>query len=232
MDSTPTFTITESSIKIAPISHASMVLLLGGQAVYTDPVGETDLFARPPRPDMILVTDLHPDHLNVSTISGLFENGTILVVPQVVADLLPENSNGTVVVLQNGEKITQKGIGIEAIPMYNIPESESTYHTKGRGNGYVLSCEGKMIYIAGDTSATPEMKALKNIDIAFIPMNLPYTMSVQEAAEGVLAFKPKTVHPYHYRSSDGFSDIVAFKQLVESKDNTIKVELLNFYPGQ
>jgi L-ascorbate metabolism protein UlaG (beta-lactamase superfamily) len=115
--------------------------------------------------------------------------------------------------------------------MYNIPESDKTFHTKGRGNGYVITADGKGVYIAGDTSATPEMKALQNIDVAFIPMNLPYTMNVEEAADATVAFKPKVVHPYHYRGQDGFSDINKYKELVNAKDPSINVELLNFYPN-
>ena len=133
--------------------------------------------------------------------------------------------------MKNGEKGTQNGISIEAIPMYNIPESQNAMHTKGRGNGYVLEAGGKRIYIAGDTDATPEMKALTNIDVAFVPMNPPYTMNVEEAADGVVAFKPKVVIPYHYRTPNGLSDTNKFKELVEAKDPNIKVELLNFYSG-
>lgn len=114
--------------------------------------------------------------------------------------------------------------------MYNVPESPSSFHSKGRGNGYVISSEGKRVYISGDTSATPEMKALQNIDVAFVTMNLPYTMDIEEAADAVLAFKPKVVHPYHYRGQNGLSDIKKFKQVVEEKDPNIQVELLNFYP--
>lgn len=222
----------ESSVQVTPISHATMVLKLGGQVLYTDPVGGAKAFAGQPAPNLILITDIHPDHLNAETLSAIAKKETVIVVPQAVKDLLPKKLTGTVVVLHNGEKTTQKGIAIEAIPMYNMPESKDSPHTKGRGNGYIVSAQGKRVYIAGDTGATPEMRALKNIDIAFIPMNLPYTMSIEEAAGGVLAFKPKVVHPYHYKGQDGISDINKFKKLVEAGDPNIKVELLNFYPQQ
>jgi L-ascorbate metabolism protein UlaG (beta-lactamase superfamily) len=207
-----------------------MVLQLGGQVIYTDPVNGAEEFIGQPAPTIILVTDVHGDHMNADTLSAFAKNNPMIVAPQAVADQLPEALAKSVVVLKNGEKTTQKGIEIEAIPMYNIPESPESFHPKGRGNGYVVSAEGKRIYISGDTSATPEMKALQNIDIAFVTMNLPYTMAVEEAADAVLAFKPKVVYPYHYRSQGGFSDTNKFKQLVEEKDPTIKVELLNFYP--
>lgn len=215
---------------VTPISHASLILNLGGKTVYADPVGEAALYQGQPAPDLIVITDTHGDHANPDTLKAVSTKDTVIVVPQAVADMLPKDMVGTVVVLKNGETTTQQGIEIEGIAVYNIPESDSSFHVKGRGNGYVLTADGERIYIAGDTSATPEMKALQNIDMAFVPMNMPYTMSEEEAAEGVLAFKPKVVHPYHYRGINGFSDVEKFKKLVEEKDPTIKVELLNFYP--
>lgn len=215
---------------IVPISHATMVLNLGEQTVYTDPVGGADAFKGQPAPTIILVTDIHGDHLDADTLSAISTEDTTIVVPKAVADMLPKSLPGTVVILANGETTTQKGISIEAIPMYNMPESPTAPHTKGRGNGYVITSTGQRIYIAGDTGPTPEMKALKNIDIAFIPMNLPYTMSVEDAAQAVLAFQPKVVHPYHYRGPDGLADINKFKQLVEAGNKNITVDLLNFYP--
>lgn len=217
-------------IQITPIFHATMVLQLGGQVIYTDPVDGEDSFAGQPMPTIILVTDIHGDHMNANTLTALYKNNPVIIAPQAVIDQLPEKLAKSVVVLKNGEKTTQKGIEIEAIPMYNVPESAESFHTKGRGNGYIISGEGKRIYISGDTNATPEMKALQNIDVAFLTMNLPYTMDVEEAADAVLAFKPKVVHPYHYRSQGGFSDTNKFKQIVEERDPSIKVELLNFYP--
>lgn len=215
--------------QVIPISHATFILNIGGEVIYNDPVGGAEAFSNQKEPSIILISDIHGDHLDVETVQAVTTERTIIVAPQAVSDKLPENLPGEIVVLSNGLKTVQRGIEIEAIPMYNIPESEDTFHTKGRGNGYVLSANGKRIYIAGDTSATPEMKSLENIDEAFIPMNLPYTMDIEEAAEAVVAFKPKVVHPYHYRGQEGFSDINKFKELVESKDSNIKVELLDFY---
>jgi L-ascorbate metabolism protein UlaG (beta-lactamase superfamily) len=223
-------TITDDGIQVTPISHATMALHLGKEVIITDPVGGADLFTGIPTPNIIVVTDIHPDHMDAATLKAISKDDTIIVIPQAVKDKLPDDIPGNMVILHNGEKTTQKGIEIEAIPMYNIPEKPDTFHTKGRGNGYVLSESGKRVYIAGDTSAIPEMKALKDITIAFVPMNLPYTMSVEEAAEGVAAFKPKIVHPYHYRGINGFSDVNKFKELVNAKDPDIKVELLKFYP--
>lgn len=217
-------------MEVTPISHATMILQLGGQVIYTDPVDEEEAFEGQPAPTIILVTDVHQDHMNADTLQSFAKNNPVIIVPRAVADQLPENLSESVIILNNGEKTTQNGIDIEAIAMYNIPENPNSFHTKGRGNGYVVSTEDTRIYISGDTSATPEMKALQNIDVAFITMNLPYTMSIEEAADAVVAFKPKVVHPYHYRGQNGLSDINKFKELVEEKDPNINVELLNFYP--
>jgi len=220
----------KSKIEIIPISHATMVLKWSGKVIYTDPVGDLSAFSAQPEPDIVLVTDIHSDHLDADTLKEVLKEKTILVAPQAVADTLKEKLPGTLVVMRNAEVREEKGFTIEAIPMYNLPESASAFHTKGRGNGYVLEAGGKRVYISGDTSGIPEMRNLKNIDVAFVCMNLPYTMSVEEAARAVLAFKPKEVIPYHYRGQDGFSDTNKFKALVNAGDPTIKVELLDFYP--
>jgi L-ascorbate metabolism protein UlaG (beta-lactamase superfamily) len=230
MDTMQQATTDTNTIHVTPISHATFVLNLGDQVIYNDPIGDASLFTGQPKPNIILVSHIHQDHFSPDTLKAILTPDTIIVVPQVVKDQLPTDIPGTVVVMNNGATRTEKGIEIQAIPMYNVPESATSPHPKGLGNGYVLSANGERVYIAGDTGVTPEMKALKDITVAFVPMNPPYTMSVEEAAEGVLAFKPKVVHPYHYRSPNGLQDVGKFKQLVESKDPNIKVELLNFYP--
>ena len=221
---------TSDEVKITPISHATMILKFGGRTIYTDPVGDESAFSGKPAPDVIVVTDIHGDHFNENTLSSVSRDSTVIVMPQAVKNLLKQKVPGEIIVLNNGDSIQKQEIKIEAIPMYNIPESKDAFHTKGRGNGYVLESNGKRIYISGDTGPISEMKSLKNIDIAFIAMNLPYTMSIEEAADVVLSFKPKRVVPYHYREKDGFSDIDKFREIVKSKDQTILVDLLNFYP--
>lgn len=219
-------------VVVTPISHASMVLDLGGVIVYNDPVGGADAFVGQPEPHIILISDIHGDHLEPETVQALTTERTTIVVPQAVADELPQTLPGKIVILNNGDSTSLEGIEIQAIPMYNVPESDDAFHTKGRGNGYLLVAQNQRIYIAGDTGGIPEMRELQNIDRAFIPMNLPYTMSVEEAADAVLAFKPKVVHPYHYRGPDGLADINKFKELVTAGDPNITVELLNFYPPE
>lgn len=219
-----------SEIGIYPVSHATALINWGEEVIYTDPVGGAKAFAGLDEPEIILITDIHNDHLSVETLLAIVKDNTVIVAPKAVAYLLPEKLLAKTVVLANGEKTTQKGFTVEAIPMYNLPEDPKSFHTKGRGNGYVVEKSGKRVYVAGDTSGTPEMRALKNIDIALVPMNLPYTMSVEEAASAVLDFAPKAVYPYHYRGTNGLSDVQKFKDLVNAGNPNIAVELLNWYP--
>jgi len=217
-----------SPVQVTPITHATAVLKWAGTVLYTDPTGSTSAFAASPAPDIILITDIHSDHLSTSTLNSMGGTSTI-IVPQAVMDLLPQDLMARAKVLKNDETITEQGFQIRGIPMYNLPESADSRHSKGRGNGYVLERDGFRVYVAGDTSGTPEMRALQDIDIAFVPMNLPFTMGVEEAAEAVLAFKPRLVYPYHYRGPDGLSDISKFKQLVDAGNEEIEVILLNWY---
>jgi L-ascorbate metabolism protein UlaG (beta-lactamase superfamily) len=214
---------------IQPIQHASLILSVNGLTIYADPSNADNYKGLNP-PDIILITDIHGDHFDIKTIDAVKKAETVLVVPQVVADKLPDADKVHMVVLKNGDQTRQSGITIQAIPMYNLPESPTAMHTKGRGNGYVLDIGGKLIYISGDTQGIPEMRALKNIDVAFVCMNLPFTMDIKEAADAVLAFKPKIVYPYHYRGRNGLSDVNAFKTMVQAGDRNIEVRLRNWYP--
>ena len=214
---------------IQPIQHASLILSVNGLTIYADPSNADNYKGLNP-PDIILITDIHGDHFDIKTIDAVKKAETVLVVPQVVADKLPDADKVHMVVIKNGDQTRQSGITIQAIPMYNLPESPTAMHTKGRGNGYVLDIGGKLIYISGDTQGIPEMRALKNIDVAFVCMNLPFTMDIKEAADAVLAFKPKIVYPYHYRGRNGLSDVNAFKTMVQAGDRNIEVRLRNWYP--
>jgi L-ascorbate metabolism protein UlaG (beta-lactamase superfamily) len=153
-----------------------------------------------PQADLILVTDIHQDHLDTAAIGKLKKQGTTILAPPAAASQLPDAQ-----IIKNGETRDWGKWKIEAVPMYNEkrgPAEGKFYHDKGRGNGYVLTYGGVRFYIAGDTEGIPEMRALKDIGVAFIPMNLPYTMTAEEAADAVKAFHPKIVYPYHYRGTD------------------------------
>lgn len=219
----------EDGIKITAINHATMVLEFEDIVIYNDPVGGKEAFTNQKAPTMVLISDIHGDHLNVETLQALDLTKATVIVPQAVADILPDINAKEVMIINNGETKEVDAVDVEAIPMYNLPNDETARHTKGRGNGYVITLGGKRIYISGDTEDIPEMRQLKNIDMAFVCMNLPYTMTVDSAADAVLEFKPKEVFPYHYRGSGGLSDVAKFKALVTNGNDSIKVIQLNWY---
>ena len=217
---------------ITPIAHASFVLTWDDLVIYNDPVS-AEAFAGQPAADILLVSDVHGDHLNIEALEALVGEDTAFIVPQAVAEELPEDLQAKAMVVVNGQLIRNPGFGIEitAIPMYNLEtQGIEIRHEAGRGNGYLLEKDGARIYIAGDTADIPEMRSLTDIDVAFVPMNLPYTMSVEDAASGVAAFKPVQVYPYHYRTPDGPADVALFKQLVNEAAPEVEVVQLDWYP--
>ena len=222
----------EGALTMQPIMHGTVAFTWNDQTIYVDPQGGAEVFADVADPDLILITDIHGDHMDPTTLSALNTEGVPMVVPQAVADELPEEFQKQLVIIGNGETTEQLDIPIEAIAMYNLPESEDSRHTKGRGNGYLLSFGDKTVYLSGDTEDIEEMRALENIDVAFVCMNLPYTMSVDQAASAVLEFQPAVVYPYHYRGTDGLSDVEKFKELVTSENEDIEVRLRTWYPEQ
>ena len=215
---------------LTPVLHATMVMQWDNKTIYIDPYGGAEKFAKFPNADVVIITHVHGDHLNKETLAGLDLSKTILVAPQSVIDELGDIIFRKVFSLKNGENIKKKGIHITAVPMYNLPETEDSRHPKGKGNGYVLTIGKKRFYISGDTEDIPEMRQLKNIDYAFVCMNLPYTMTVEQAADAVLAFQPKVVYPFHYRGCPDFSDIGKFKELVDMANTSVEVRLRNWYP--
>lgn len=219
----------KGALKIQPLIHATLAMTWNGKTIYADPYEGAKTFEGIAAPDLILITDIHGDHFDPATLEALDLSHAVLVVPQAVADKMSDKLKSKAVIINNGQTISKLDIAITAIPMYNLPEAADAKHTKGRGNGYVLKMGGKTIYISGDTAGIPEMRGLKNIDVAFVCMNLPYTMDVPEAAAAVLDFKPKIVYPYHYRGANGFSDTEAFKKLVNASSTSIDVRLRNWY---
>ncbi|WP_047245686.1 MBL fold metallo-hydrolase [Maribacter thermophilus] len=222
---------TNSSVSIIPIEHATAILQWNDITVYIDPVGGAKAFEGQELPDLILITDIHGDHLSVETLQELNTSRAKIIAPKAVADKLPEEFTTQLDILANGESKKRFGITVEAIAMYNLREEAKNFHEKGRGNGYVLKMGDQRIYFSGDTEDIPEMRSLKNIDMAFVCMNLPYTMTVESAAKGVLAFKPKQVYPYHYRGKPDVSDVAKFKELVNTGNPDIEVVQLDWYPN-
>lgn len=206
-------------VEIVPITHGSVVLKWQGKVIHVDPWSRGN-YQGVPAADLILVTDIHGDHMDPEQIARVRKENTTILAPEAVQRTVTDAR-----ILRNGGSTTVLGIQVEAVPMYNLergPRSGELYHSKGRGNGYIVTLGDQRFYFSGDTECIPEMKALRNIDAAFVCMNLPYTMTPEEAARCVSAFKPRVVYPYHHRGSD----LEAFKQGVA---NGIEVRILNWY---
>lgn len=218
-------------MSIQPILHGTVALTWDGKTIYVDPYGGGKAFEGIDSPDLILITDIHGDHMSIETLEAIETSKAIIIAPSAVTEKLPNNLKALTTSLDNGKKIEKLGISITALPMYNLPEDSESRHTKGRGNGYVLNIGGKNIYLSGDTEDIPEMRALKNIDVAFVCMNLPYTMDIDQASSAVIDFKPKVVYPYHYRGQGGLADVEAFQKKVNASNNKIEVRLRNWYPS-
>ncbi|MBI4483329.1 MAG: MBL fold metallo-hydrolase [Acidobacteria bacterium] len=189
----------QGELLITPLVHGTVLFQYQGRSIYVDPIGKTD-YGRLPRPDLVVITDDHPDHLELETLGKISTPDTLVLAPEAVKAHLPKS-----VVLKNGDQYDFQGIKVQAVPMYNLVRERSPgikYHPPGKGNGYLFVFGVKRVYVAGDTECIPEMKNLREIDIAFVPINLPYTMPPQEAAECVKQFRPKVVYPYHQGNSD------------------------------
>lgn len=192
----------QGDLKITCIGHGTLMFTLGEKVIHIDPVSRYADYTKMPKADLILVTHEHGDHLDDVAIQDLTKEGTAIICTNKCMDQL--NINGSII-MKNGDTETVKGIKIEAVPAYNIEHmrsENSPFHPKGEGNGYILTFGDKRVYVAGDTENTPEMKALKKIDVAFLPMNLPYTMTPKMVADAARAFKPKILYPYHFGDTD------------------------------
>ncbi len=222
-----TYPVDGGAIVIHPVQHASFVMSVPGLVIYSDPVGGAALYEGLPPPDLILITHEHGDHFDTPTLEAIVRDNTRLLTNPSVHGKLPEALRARATAIANGEATTVNDLPIEAIPAYNLTEDRLQYHPKGRDNGYVLTIGGHRLYIAGDTEDTPEMRALTDIDVAFVPMNLPYTMTIEQAASGVEAFKPGFVYPYHYNESD----TTEFARLVTESGAPTDVVLHDWYPN-
>jgi len=207
-------------VKITPVQHASLMMEGGGKVMHLDPWSSGN-YDGLPAADLILITDIHGDHLDPKILPKVSKTGTVIMAPAAVAETVK-----TAKVIHNGETKTWGDWTIEAVPMYNLkrgPSEGKLFHDKGRGNGYIVTYGGKRFYFSGDTEGIPEMRTLKNIDVAFVCMNLPYTMPPDEAAEAVRAFHPRIVYPYHYRGSD----LSVFEKALAGSG--IQVRILDWY---
>jgi L-ascorbate metabolism protein UlaG (beta-lactamase superfamily) len=197
---TDTLTSTEGPILLSFLGHGSVMLEFKGKVIYVDPVSRYADLSKMPKADLILITHEHGDHLDSAAIEGCRTGETKILCTETC---LPKARGGSV--MKNGETQTLSGVKIEAVPAYNIVNVRSEgipYHAKGTGNGYILTLGGKRIYTAGDTENNPEMSKLGTIDVAFLPMNLPYTMTPEMVAEAAKRIQPKILYPYHFGKTD------------------------------
>ena len=217
-----TLATSAGDLAVHPVAHASLAFTFGNEVIYVDPAENS--FAGLPAATAIVITHAHPDHFNADNLVKLAGDVATLVVNEDVFGKLPEALKSRATALANGASGRAGSVPLEAIAAYNTTADRQQYHPQGVGNGYVFSFGDKRVYVAGDTEPTPEMLALKDIEIAFLPMNLPYTMSVEQAVEAVKGFMPKVVYPYHYRGSD----VEAFKAGV---GDVAEVRLAAWYPA-
>ena len=219
LPSSDKITTSAGVIEMYFIGHGSLMFKLGDFVIHIDPVRSSGSYTNLPKADLILVTHEHQDHLDPQLINDLKKQGTIMLCSEKSAQKV-----GWAKIMKQGDMKTVDGIKIEAVPAYNIKHERAPgqpFHPKGEGNGYVLTIGDKRFYIAGDTENIPEMKRLKNIDVAFLPMNLPYTMTPEMAADAAKSFNPKIVYPYH------FSDTNTSLLVGLLKHTTIEVRIRN-----
>jgi L-ascorbate metabolism protein UlaG (beta-lactamase superfamily) len=187
-------------IEITFLGHASLLLSFDGKNIYIDPVSEFADFSKQPKADIILITHDHKDHFDMNAIEALRTDNTLVVLTELCATQYKEG-----IVMRNEDVKIVSGLKIEGVPAYNIVHKRSSgfpYHFKGIGNGYILTLGDKRLYVAGDTEKIPEMTELSDIDIAFLPVNVPYTMTVEMAADAVKTIRPKIFYPYHFDGTD------------------------------
>lgn len=201
-------------LEITFIGHGTLMMDLDGKIIHVDPFGELADYSTMPKADVVLVTHHHSDHMDALALERIRTEKTVVVLTEKCG---AEVKGG--IVMKNGDHRAVAGIDVEAVPAYNLVhkrENGEPFHSKGEGNGYVLTFGGTRVYIAGDTENIPEMKALKQIDYAFLPMNLPYTMTPEMLADAVAAFKPKVLYPYH----TGDTDTAKLVELLKGNKNT------------
>ena len=187
-------------LTITFLGHGTLMLEIGGKVIHVDPYGRVADYGGLPKADLVLLTHDHGDHLDPAALGKIRTATTQVVMTQACAGRVDGG-----IVMRNGDARTVAGMQIEAVPAYNILHERAPgqpYHPKGAGNGYILTFGDTRVYLAGDSENTPEMKALTGIDVAFLPMNLPYTMTPEMVADAAKAFRPKVVYPYHYGDTD------------------------------
>jgi len=212
----------KGDLEITFLGHGSLMMTFAGKTIHVDPYGEVTDYTALAKADLVLVTHEHFDHLDPAALKAIMKPETTVVATRACASELPK-----AIIMANGDTRTVLGLPVQAVPAYNIAHKRpdgNPFHPKGSGNGYIITFGDKNVYLAGDTENSPEMKALKNIDIAFLPMNLPYTMTPDMVADAARAFRPKILYPYHFGDTDT-SKLV--KLLQGEKDIEVRIRKLS-----
>jgi L-ascorbate metabolism protein UlaG (beta-lactamase superfamily) len=218
-------------VTVHPVYHGSVVVEFRDGFIYVDPHGGAERYEDFGDPELVLITHTHGDHMDKETLGGLDLSEASLVAPPVVIQAMEEVEFPQKITLKNGVGSKIKGIGVEAVPAYNLPKADDAFHPPGKFNGYVLTLGEQRLYFSGDTEDIEEMRALRDIDVAFVCMNQPYTMTVEQAADAVADFKPAVVYPYHYRNQGGTkSDVEKFEAILSESAPTVDVHLRDWYP--
>jgi L-ascorbate metabolism protein UlaG (beta-lactamase superfamily) len=219
---TDKFETNSGDLKVNFVNHASLFFEFDGKIIHIDPVLRMGNYENYPKADLILITHHHGDHMDLNAIDLIKKENTKIILTKKCHELSENLSE--VIIMQNGDVLNINQIEIEAIPAYNMihkRESGEPYHPKGEGNGYMLTFGDKKVLVAGDTENIPEIKELKNIDIAFLPMNLPYTMTPEMVADAAKAFRPKVLYPYHYSNTD---TSILIEVLENEKDIEVRIK--------
>ncbi len=185
------------------IGHGTLMFEYNNQIIHVDPTMHEADYSGLPEADLILITHEHGDHFDKDAIEKILKDETMIIMTRKCSERMEDQQKARV--MNNGDEYEWNGLKIKAVPAYNIVHKRpdnNPYHPKGDGNGYILTIGGKHIYVAGDTENTPEMKSLENIDIAFLPMNLPYTMTPEMVADAARALRPEILYPYHFGDTD------------------------------
>jgi L-ascorbate metabolism protein UlaG (beta-lactamase superfamily) len=218
------FQTAEGDLVVHPVDHASFVMTWNGLTIYSDPVGGSRIYSSFPKADIVLLTHEHGDHFDNGTLSSLLKDTSEVIASETVFNRISRGVQAQSQSVANGATVESHGISIEVVPAYNSTRGRLNYHPEGVGNGYVLNLGETRVYLSGDTEDIPEMRALQDIDVAFLCMVIPFTMTIDQAASAVKEFKPGAVYPYHYRGSD----VEAFKAMV-GFDQGVEVRLREWY---
>lgn len=217
-----TISTSGGDLTITFIGHGTLMFNYGGKIIHADPYSKLADYSALPKADIILITHHHGDHLDPKAIEKIRTEKTAVMLTKAASEQIIDGT-----IMNNGDKTTIDGIQIEAVPAYNIQHKRDNgepFHPKGTCNGYVITFGDKKVYVAGDTENVPEMKSLKNIDVAFLPMNLPYTMTPEMTADAAKSFKPKIFYPYHF----GDTDLNKLTELMkDTPDIEVRVRKMN-----